>query len=60
MGHLMDTLPKKIFKTMTPDRGSEFAKHAEITKDRQVQFYFSDAHAPWQRGSNKNINGLLR
>lgn len=60
MGQLMATLPNKIFKTMTPDRGSEFAKHAEITKDRPVLFYFPDAHAPWQRGSNENINGLLR
>ena len=60
MGQLMDTLPNKIFKTMTPDRGSEFAKHAEITKDRLVLFYFPDAYAPWQRGSNENINGLLR
>lgn len=60
MRHLMDRLPENAFKTLTPDRGSEFAKHAEITKDRQVQFYFPDAHAPWQRGSNENINGLLR
>lgn len=51
---------KKHLKTITPDFGSEITKHAEITKDRQVQFYFPDANAPWQPGPNENINGLLR
>ncbi|ARN93852.1 IS30 family transposase (plasmid) [Levilactobacillus brevis] len=58
--NLMDKLPKNLFKSITPDRGSEFARHYKITHDRQVPFYFPDAHAPWQRGSNENINGLLR
>nr|WP_253362115.1 hypothetical protein [Ligilactobacillus ubinensis] len=25
-----------------------------------IPFYFPDTHAPWQHGSNKNINGRLR
>lgn len=48
-------------KTITPDRGTEFARHAEISKALDgVQFYFPDPHAPWQRGTNENTNGLIR
>lgn len=46
--------------TITPDRGKEFSKHAEITSILGVQFYFPQPHQPWQRGTNENTNGLLR
>ncbi|MEL1159602.1 IS30 family transposase, partial [Staphylococcus epidermidis] len=53
-------LPIKDVKTITPDRGKEFAKHVEITEETGIEFYFPDPHAPWQRGTNENTNNLLR
>lgn len=58
---LLSTLPKKKRKTITPDRGKEFAKHGLVTESLDnMPFYFPDPHAPWQRGTNENTNGLLR
>lgn len=48
-------------ETITPDRGSEFRYHAQVTEGLNgVQFYFALPHHPWQRGTNENTNGLLR
>ncbi len=58
---LFQALPDECLKSITPDRGKEFAKHAEITKAlHDTPFYFPNPHAPWERGTNENTNGLLR
>src|SRR3954453_20409386 len=44
----------------TRDRGKEVAEHVRFSIDSSVQVYFCDPHNPWQRGSNENVNGLLR
>ncbi|MBQ0139675.1 MAG: IS30 family transposase [Kurthia sp.] len=58
---LLLSVSKNKRKSITPDRGKEFSKHKEVTeKLDSIPFYFADPHAPWQRGTNENTNGLLR
>lgn len=61
MVEMLDNIPSDKLKGITPDRGREFALHAEVTASlRGVNFYFADPYSPWQRGTNENTNGLLR
>jgi transposase, IS30 family len=55
-----ENLPKKIFKTITFDQGSEFADHRYIEEKMGCDVYYCEAHSPWQKGRNENMNGRLR
>ena len=46
--------------TMTLDNGSEFADFKGIEEDLNTTIYFADPHSPWQRGSNENMNDIIR
>lgn len=53
-------LSGKEVTSISFDNGVEFAEHEAIEKTLDTTVYFADPHCPWQRGSNENINGLLR
>lgn len=58
---LLSRLPPDKVKSITPDRGSEFALYEDVTAALGgVPVYFADPHSPWQRGTNENTNGLIR
>jgi IS30 family transposase len=55
----MKGLPAFLHESLTYDRGSEMACHTAVAKRLQLDLWFCDPYAPWQRGSNENTNGLL-
>jgi len=42
------------------DQGPEMRDWKQINVAAGIKVYFCDPHAPWQRGTNENTNGLLR
>ena len=62
--HIVKAFEKALGNTyvesITLDNGAEFADFAQIEENHHTTVYFADPHAPWQRGSNENVNDLLR
>jgi IS30 family transposase len=63
LGRVADALrplPEDARRTVTFDRGTEFAGYAALDRGVAVTSYFCDPHSPWQKGSVENLNGRAR
>ena len=57
---LLDGIPLSTCRSVTFDRGCEFAEHEQLSAHSGIAVFFADPYCPWQRGTNENTNGLLR
>jgi transposase, IS30 family len=56
----VQTLPQALRRSLTWDQGPEMRDWKQVHVDAGIEVFFCDPHAPWQRGTNENTNGLLR
>lgn len=52
-------LPPSIKRSLTWDCGAEMALHKDVTATG-LPVFFAHPHSPWERGSNENLNRIVR
>lgn len=60
MSKRLNTLPKRLRRTLTTDNGSEMQKWQDTEQATGVKVYFAHPYSSWERGANENVNGLVR
>nr|WP_157968818.1 IS30 family transposase [Sphingomonas sp. FARSPH] len=56
----LGTFPPSLRRTITLDRGTEFAGYGRLRESLGMTAYFCQPSAPWQKGSVENSNGRIR
>ena len=56
----LKAVPKQFRKTLTRDRGSENIKYEKLSEELDIQVFFAHPYSSFERGSNENLNGLIR
>jgi transposase, IS30 family len=56
----LQDIPTSWVNTLTFDNGTEFFAHQRMAHELKADIYFSQPYRSWQRGTNENINGLIR
>lgn len=56
----LGVLPPSARRTVTFDRGTEFAAYPTLKTSLGMDTYFCAPQAPWQKGTVENTNGRLR
>ena len=56
----MRVIPSPYLKTLTRDRGTENLDYKTIESSTKMKVYFAHPYCSHERGSNENLNGLVR
>lgn len=56
----LGTLPATLRQTLTRDRGAENLGYEDLEHWLGIRCFFAHAYHSWERGSNENVNGLIR
>jgi IS30 family transposase len=56
----LSSLPPLCRQTLTRDRGSENLGYQELEQKLNISCFFAHPYHSWERGSNENLNGLIR
>jgi transposase, IS30 family len=53
------TLPEMLRASLTWDQGPEMRDWKQVAVDADIEIFFCDPHAPWQRATNENTVSLV-